>query len=238
MVNGKTTNKIIHGFKMSSLQTISGIKTSNGKTLLRYVLDISKEKYPNLLNVFQELKSIETSTKIKFDILEKEIKDFEKINSEIEKSIQDESTIEGDQFRKIMIQFSKKQQAGIRLLKSNLNEMFKEIDELGVIFAEENLKEKSFEFFLEISNFLKMIQESKNANDAWELKEMKKKEKELEKLKKASKPIRKSTRRKSVEINFDQNTEEENLEENLRSGLNLKKKIVKKRSMRNESLVL
>jgi hypothetical protein len=237
MVNGKTTNKIIHGFKMSSLQTISGIKTSNGKTLLRYILEVSKEKYPNLLNVFQELKSVEAATKIKFDVLEKEIKDFEKINSEIEKSIKDETNVEDDQFRKIMSQFSKKQQAGIRLLKSNLNEMFKEIDELGVTFAEDNLKEKSFEFFLEISNFLKIIQESKNANDAWEIRENKKKEKELEKLKKASKPVRKSARRKSVGITFD-NTEEENLEENLRSGLNLKKKIVKKRSMRNESLVL
>jgi hypothetical protein len=237
MVNGKTTNKIIHGFKMSSLQTISGIKTSNGKTLLRYILEVSKEKHPNLLNVFQELKSVEAATKIKFDVLEKEIKDFEKINSEIEKSIKDETNVEDDQFRKIMSQFSKKQQAGIRLLKSNLNEMFKEIDELGVTFAEDNLKEKSFEFFLEISNFLKIIQESKNANDAWEIRENKKKEKELEKLKKASKPVRKSARRKSVGITFD-NTEEENLEENLRSGLNLKKKIVKKRSMRNESLVL
>eukprot|EP01080_Neovahlkampfia_damariscottae_P006009 gene6009-10011_t len=245
IVNGKSQNKLLYGFKLNSLQTISGIKISNGENLIGYLLNFSKQKYPNLIqNLFEELSSINESIKIKsIDNLEKEIKEFEKIEIEIEKSMKIAEKLKfeqiKDQFPFILNDFLKKKlKIGIRLLNSNLNELFKEIKNLEEIFSEDNLKDNLFDFLKNISSFLKIVKETKLQNDLKIERERKRKEKEIEKLKKLeNKPVRKSTRRRSIDKSLDVSTKDD-LEDNMRSGMNLRKKIVKKRSMRQESLLL
>lgn len=164
------------GFKLASLNRIIDTKSSSNSkiTLLHYLIMVLERKYPEVLNLEQELAHVRTAAKVNLNDLESEAAAIKKELKEVEKELEfqqkKKERIHGDKFVESMGSFVKVSQFSMSELDDSWKEMNLKYAKAVSMFGEDPKQFQSDEFFGLFSAFLVSFAEAKHQND-----EMKKK---------------------------------------------------------------
>uniref|UniRef100_A0A8C5PFV2 Dishevelled associated activator of morphosis 1 n=1 Tax=Leptobrachium leishanense TaxID=445787 RepID=A0A8C5PFV2_9ANUR len=159
-----------YGFKISSLNKIADTKSSIDKniTLLHYLITVVEKKYPKILNLHEELKSIPQAAKVNMTELDKEISTLRAGLKAVESELEFQKTqppSPGDKFVSVVSQFITV--AGFSF--SDVEDLLAESKELFVKsvthFGEEANKIQPDEFFGIFDQFLQALSEAKQENE-------------------------------------------------------------------------
>ncbi|XP_063296134.1 disheveled-associated activator of morphogenesis 1 isoform X2 [Pelobates fuscus] len=159
-----------YGFKISSLNKIADTKSSIDKniTLLHYLITVVEKKYPKILNLHEELKSIPEAAKVNMTELDKEISTLRTGLKAVESELdfqKNQSSQPGDKFVSVVSQFITV--AGFSF--SDVEDLLTESKDLFVKstkhFGEEANKMQPDEFFGMFDQFLQALSEAKQENE-------------------------------------------------------------------------
>ncbi|NXA51746.1 DIAP1 protein, partial [Nothocercus julius] len=159
-MNAGSRNAGAFGFNISFLCKLRDTKSSDQKlTLLHFVAEQCEQSYPNLLTFPDELIHVEKASRVSAENLQKNLDMMKKQISDVERDIENfpVTTDEKDKFvEKMTISFllfikdAKEQYDKLRMMHSNMENLFKE---LGQYFLFDPKKTSVEDFFMDLSNF-------------------------------------------------------------------------------------
>ncbi|NXA39766.1 DIAP1 protein, partial [Eudromia elegans] len=156
-MNAGSRNAGAFGFNISFLCKLRDTKSSDQKlTLLHFVAEQCEQSYPNLLTFPDELIHVEKASRVSAENLQKNLDMMKKQISDVERDIENfpATTDEKDKFvEKMTITFikdAKEQYDKLRMMHSNMENLFKE---LGQYFLFDPKKTSIEDFFMDLSNF-------------------------------------------------------------------------------------
>ncbi|NXD10889.1 DIAP1 protein, partial [Nothocercus nigrocapillus] len=158
-MNAGSRNAGAFGFNISFLCRLRDTKSSDQKlTLLHFVAEQCEQSYPNLLTFPDELIHVEKASRVSAENLQKNLDMMKKQISDVERDIENfpVTTDEKDKFvEKMTISFffikdAKEQYDKLRMMHSNMENLFKE---LGQYFLFDPKKTSIEDFFMDLSNF-------------------------------------------------------------------------------------
>ncbi|MEE6494065.1 hypothetical protein FKM82_017011 [Ascaphus truei] len=159
-----------YGFKISSLNKIADTKSSIDKniTLLHYLITVVEKKYPNVVNLHEELQSITEAAKVNMTELDKEISTLRNGLKSVESELdyqKSQSSLPGDKFVSVVSQFITVASFSF----SDVEDLLTESKELFVKsakhFGEESGRMQPDEFFGIFDQFLQAFSEAKQENE-------------------------------------------------------------------------
>eukprot|EP01080_Neovahlkampfia_damariscottae_P006119 gene6119-10126_t len=243
LLSGKTNAKIMYAFKLKTLKTLMGTKTNGGLSCIRYILSMAAIVKPDFDKMFTDLKTIEESSKVDFDQLDKEIEEIEKNLVVVNKQIQlaEKKNIENDKLPSVMKKFVENAETAMKMIKESKHKMISSIEELSKAFGEDpkKIKESPSEYFQEIDEIFKTLKEAHLANLAKiekEAKRLKKEEEKKEKELKRAESKNMSTKKSVRKMNDGEDGGEDGKfnEDDLRSGNALRRKMKKKKETKEK----
>ncbi|KGL85389.1 Protein diaphanous 1, partial [Tinamus guttatus] len=159
-MNAGSRNAGAFGFNISFLCKLRDTKSSDQKlTLLHFVAEHCEQSYPNLLTFPDELIHVEKASRVSAENLQKNLDMMKKQISDVERDTENfpVTTDEKDKFvEKMTISFcffikdAKEQYDKLRMMHSNMENLFKE---LGQYFLFDPKKTSIEDFFMDLSNF-------------------------------------------------------------------------------------
>jgi len=205
-----------YGFKLESILKLIDTKANmeNRKfTLLHYLVDLVEKKFPELLNLHEELLNIEEGSKITIpDIrqvltsIRSGLKDVEGALNKIEKAkeLKKEEPPFPDKFPAMIQDFYKEAKEHYDKLSKQLDDVEQNYKDLCSQFGEDPSKMSPEEFFGIFKNFWNQFQQAKKENEAYEAKilEAKKKEEQM-----------KARKNKKIAVQENKGFTDENTEE-------------------------
>ncbi|KAM8921692.1 disheveled-associated activator of morphogenesis 1 isoform 1-T1 [Pelodytes ibericus] len=211
-----------YGFKISSLNKIADTKSSIDKniTLLHYLITVVEKKYPKIVNLHEELRSIPAAAKVNMTELDKEIgtlrTGLKAVESELDYQ-KTQSSLPGDKFISVVSQFITV--AGFSF--SDVEDLLSESKDLFVKsakhFGEEASKMQPDEFFGIFDQFLQALAEAKQENE--NMRKRKEEEERRTRMEAQLKEQRERERKaRKAKENGDEEGEFDDLVSALRSG--------------------
>ncbi|XP_010224807.1 PREDICTED: protein diaphanous homolog 1, partial [Tinamus guttatus] len=155
-MNAGSRNAGAFGFNISFLCKLRDTKSSDQKlTLLHFVAEHCEQSYPNLLTFPDELIHVEKASRVSAENLQKNLDMMKKQISDVERDTENfpVTTDEKDKFVEKMTSFikdAKEQYDKLRMMHSNMENLFKE---LGQYFLFDPKKTSIEDFFMDLSNF-------------------------------------------------------------------------------------
>jgi len=179
-----------YGFKLESILKLIDTKANmEGRkyTLLHYLVDLVQKKFPDLVNLHEELTNIEEGSKITIPDIRQVLssiriglKDVENALNKIEKAkeLKKEEPPFPDKFPEMIQDFYKEAKERYDKLNKQLDEVEKNYNEVCSQFGEDPAKMSPEEFFGIFKNFWNQFQQAKKENEVFEAKEREAKKKE------------------------------------------------------------
>jgi len=183
-----------YGFKLESILKLIDTKANmeNRKyTLLHYLVDLVQKKFPELLNLHEELLNIEEGSKITIPDIRQVLtsircglKDVETALNKIEKAkeLKKEEPPFPDKFPPMIQDFYKEAKEHFDKLNKQLDDVEQNYKDLCSQFGEDPSKMSPEEFFGIFKNFWNQFQQAKKENEVYEAKILEAKKKEEQKL--------------------------------------------------------
>jgi hypothetical protein len=178
------------GIKLESILKLIDTKANmEGRkyTLLHYLVDLVQKKFPELVNLHEELTNIEEGSKITIPDIRQVLtsiriglKDVENALNKIEKSkdLKKEEPPFPDKFPEMIQDFYKEAKERYDKLNKQLDEVEKNYNDLCSSYGEDPTKMSPEEFFGIFKNFWSQFQQAKKENEVFEAKEREAKKKE------------------------------------------------------------
>ncbi|KFV75331.1 Protein diaphanous 1, partial [Struthio camelus australis] len=167
-MNAGSRNAGAFGFNISFLCKLRDTKSSDQKlTLLHFVAEQCEQSYPKLLTFPDELIHVEKASRVSAENLQKNLDMMKKQISDVERDIENfpAATDEKDKFvEKMTISFikdAKEQYDKLRMMHSNMENLFKE---LGQYFLFDPKKTSVEDFFMDLNNFRNMFLQAVKEN--------------------------------------------------------------------------
>ncbi|NXE53376.1 DIAP1 protein, partial [Casuarius casuarius] len=170
-MNAGSRNAGAFGFNISFLCKLRDTKSSDQKlTLLHFVAEQCEQSYPKLLTFPDELIHVEKASRVSAENLQKNLDMMKKQISDVERDIENfpAATDEKDKFvEKMTISFcffikdAKEQYDKLRMMHSNMENLFKE---LGQYFLFDPKKTSIEDFFMDLNNFRNMFLQAVKEN--------------------------------------------------------------------------
>uniref|UniRef100_A0A8C9AVS0 Dishevelled associated activator of morphosis 1 n=1 Tax=Prolemur simus TaxID=1328070 RepID=A0A8C9AVS0_PROSS len=159
-----------YGFKISSLNKIADTKSSIDKniTLLHYLITIVENKYPNVLNLNEELRDIPQAAKVNMTELDKEISTLRSGLKAVETELEYQKSQPpqpGDKFVSVVSQFITVASFSFSDVEDLLAEAKDLFTKAVKHFGEEAGKIQPDEFFGIFDQFLQAVSEAKQENE-------------------------------------------------------------------------
>jgi cytokinesis protein len=237
LLGGKTSAKLIYGYKLATLKTLIGTKMNNGLSCVRYILGIAYETKPDFIEMFNELKVLEVCSKVDVEQTDKEIEEIKSNLAVVRKQIELAKTanLPNDQLPKVMTEFVENAETGLKMIEEFKEQMIKETEEIAKTFSEDPkvMKDNPSEWFKQINEVITTLKEAHQANLVAIDKEEKRKKKEEEKLKKLN-PVAATVVKKKKEEDEDDGILNE---DDLRSGNLMRRKMKKKNATKKSKAV-
>uniref|UniRef100_A0A8C4J871 Diaphanous related formin 1 n=1 Tax=Dromaius novaehollandiae TaxID=8790 RepID=A0A8C4J871_DRONO len=170
-MNAGSRNAGAFGFNIGFLCKLRDTKSSDQKlTLLHFVAEQCEQSYPKLLTFPDELIHVEKASRVSAENLQKNLDMMKKQISDVERDIENfpAATDEKDKFvEKMTISFcffikdAKEQYDKLRMMHSNMENLFKE---LGQYFLFDPKKTSVEDFFMDLNNFRNMFLQAVKEN--------------------------------------------------------------------------
>ena len=163
------SKKPIYGFKMNSLLKLKDTKTSNNKSnLLQFLVKhIMKKESDEIKNFENELQNVCKSSRISFDSITKQISNLKfgmkEISTQIKfyEELDQQVNQQEDEFLKKMKEFEIHATYEISEIIEKYEKMKLNLNELSILYDEQNLISKPEEFFNQISQFIDFYKKEK-----------------------------------------------------------------------------
>ncbi|ORX83965.1 FH2-domain-containing protein [Anaeromyces robustus] len=195
-----------YGFKLESILKLVDTKANmDGRkyTLLHYLVDLVQKKFPELLNLHEELTNIEEGSKITIPDIRQVLnsirvglKDVETALNKIEKAkeLKKEEPPFPDKFPTMIQDFYKEAKEHYDKLNKQLDDVEQNYKDLCSQFGEDPSKMSPEEFFGIFKNFWSQFQVAKKENEVYEAKllEAKKKEEQQKQARNKRKAVQES----------------------------------------------
>nr|XP_025953497.1 protein diaphanous homolog 1 isoform X1 [Dromaius novaehollandiae] len=166
-MNAGSRNAGAFGFNIGFLCKLRDTKSSDQKlTLLHFVAEQCEQSYPKLLTFPDELIHVEKASRVSAENLQKNLDMMKKQISDVERDIENfpAATDEKDKFVEKMTSFikdAKEQYDKLRMMHSNMENLFKE---LGQYFLFDPKKTSVEDFFMDLNNFRNMFLQAVKEN--------------------------------------------------------------------------
>jgi len=182
-----------YGFKLESILKLVDTKAnmdSRRYTLLHYLVDLVQKKFPELLNLHEELTNIEEGSKITIPDIRQVLtsirvglKDVETALNKIEKAkeLKKDEPKYPDKFPAMIQDFYKEAKEHYDKLNKQLDDVEENYKDLCTQFGEDPSKMSPEEFFGIFKNFWNQFQQAKKDNEVYEAKLLEAKRKEEQK---------------------------------------------------------
>lgn len=173
-MNSGSRNAQAYGFEISFLTKLTGTKdVHNKQTLLHYIVETAENKFPNIINFYDELPHVDRASKVSLEVIQKTLK---QMDTNIKNLITDISNNkvpqnEDDKFLEVMEKFAKEARDQCDVMQNMFKKMDNLYSDLSEYFSFDKQKYPLEEFFSDLKVFKDSFIEAKRDND---------KEKELE----------------------------------------------------------
>ncbi|XP_071692304.1 putative formin-like protein 15b [Rutidosis leptorrhynchoides] len=185
ILNRGTARGAAVGFKLDSLLKLNDMRPSTGKiTLMHYLCKVIARKTPDLLDVHEDLVSLEAATKIQFNILAEEmqalISGLKKVKQEFDACANDGPISEG--FHQALREFIGHADAEVTSVTNFYIVVGRNADALALYFGEDTARCPFEQATLTLLNFMRFFRKSHEENIKMAEAEKKKVEKEEQRV--------------------------------------------------------
>nr|XP_025953498.1 protein diaphanous homolog 1 isoform X2 [Dromaius novaehollandiae] len=238
-MNAGSRNAGAFGFNIGFLCKLRDTKSSDQKlTLLHFVAEQCEQSYPKLLTFPDELIHVEKASRVSAENLQKNLDMMKKQISDVERDIENfpAATDEKDKFVEKMTSFikdAKEQYDKLRMMHSNMENLFKE---LGQYFLFDPKKTSVEDFFMDLNNFRNMFLQAVKENQKRRETEEKMRRAKLAKEKAEKERLEKQQKREQL-IDMNAEGDETGVMDSLLEALQSGAAFRRKRGPRQDSLL-
>eukprot|EP01027_Heterolobosea_sp_BB2_P013115 GEZU01018954.1.p1 GENE.GEZU01018954.1~~GEZU01018954.1.p1 ORF type:complete len:357 (+),score=105.53 GEZU01018954.1:76-1146(+) len=171
-LNAKSqANGNAYGFKMSTLLKIKDTKSAdNSITLLQYIASYVESKYPQLLDLTDEIGHVQPATRTSIPVIQDELnklkKGLQKVEQELEISKETTASDDSDRYIEVMSEFLTKAQKTLESLQQKFTEMIEMLKKTAEMFGEpeSDFMTKPEAFFQTVDQFMAMFKQAHQDN--------------------------------------------------------------------------
>jgi len=161
-LNGKSARGGAAGFKLITLTKLIDTKsTDNSQTLLQYTIRLCEEKFPEVLNLSEELTSISGAAKLSFTGIGAEVNGMKAGLQKVELALKEIKEAKGDRFHDVLPSAVEEFAPQVNEIVTEYANIEKKYDTLSVEYGEEQGKTKIEEFLQMLAQFYGQWEQAK-----------------------------------------------------------------------------
>ncbi|CAH1164833.1 unnamed protein product [Phaedon cochleariae] len=204
-MNSGTKNAQAFGFEISFLTKLSSTKdVSNKQTLLHYIAQTVENKWPELLNFYDEMPHINQASRVSLDGIQKTLKQMDNSIRNLKTDLENNRVPQGDddKFLAVMEKFAEDAREQCDVMQKMLKKVETLYSDLSEYYSFDKLKYSLEEFFMDLKVFKDSFIEAKTDNQKERELEEKKEKARLAKLQQEKeKEERIKTKQRLIDMN-------------------------------------
>jgi len=161
-LNGKSARGGAAGFKLITLTKLIDTKsTDNSQNLMQYTIRLCEEKFPEVLNLSDELISVSGAAKLSFTGIGAEVNGMKAGLQKVEAALKEIKPVKGDRFHESMPSAVEEFTPQVSEIAADYTAIEKKYDILSVEYGEEQGKTKIEEFLQMMAQFYTQWEQAK-----------------------------------------------------------------------------
>ncbi|XP_056641001.1 protein diaphanous isoform X2 [Diorhabda sublineata] len=197
-MNSGSKNAQAFGFEMSFLTKLTATKdVSNKHTLLHYLVQTIENKFPDLINFYDEMPHIDQASRVSLDTIQKTLKQMDSSIRNLKTDVANNRVPQGDddKFLEVMEKFAEEAREQCDIMQKMLKKVENLYSDLAEYYAFDKQKYTLEEFFTDLKTFKDSFLQAKADNQREREIEEKKEKARLAKLKQEQEKEERNKRR-------------------------------------------
>ncbi|CAG9835595.1 unnamed protein product [Diabrotica balteata] len=197
-MNTGSKNAQAFGFEMSFLTKLTSTKdVSNKQTLLHYITETIENKFPDLLNFYDEMPHIDQASRVSLDTIQKALQQMDTSIRNLKTDLTNNRVpqSEEDKFLEVMEKFAEEAREQCDIMQKMLKKVENLYNDLAEYYVFDKQKYALEEFFVDLKTFKNSFLQAKADNQREKEIEEKKEKARLAKLKQEKEKEERNKRR-------------------------------------------